>query len=456
MNALDGGSRHTPPTALSADAAAPGGASFPAAGRKGPAPVSEGHSSEGSKRPFDVEAIRAEFPILAQQVNGHPLAYLDNGATTQKPARVIDVIRHHYESDNANIHRGLHALSERSTRGCEEAREKIRSFINASDHREIIFLRGTTEALNLVAQSHARPRLRPDDEILITTLEHHSNIVPWQLVCRQTGASLKVVPIHDNGELDLEAFKGMLGPRTRILALAHVSNALGTINPVAEIVAMAREQGAVTVLDGAQAVAHGTVDVQKLGCDFYAFSGHKLYGPTGIGVLYGRKELLQEMEPWQGGGDMIRTVSFEESTWNEPPYRFEAGTSNIAGIIGLGAAIEFMASLDMDAIVAHEKDLLSYATEALESLSNIRIIGTARHKAGLISFVMEGVHPHDIGTIADQYGVAIRAGHHCAMPLMKRYRVPATSRASFALYNNRADIDALMTGLHRTKEIFRL
>lgn len=455
MIEIEGGSRRFPPTLLSADTATAPSASFPAP-KESAAPVSDGNFGHRTKGSFDVEALRAEFPILAQQVNGHPLSYLDNGATTQKPQRVIDTIRSYYESDNANIHRGLHALSERATRDCDDARERIRSFINASDHREIIFVRGTTEALNLVAQSYARPRLGADDEILITTLEHHSNIVPWQLVCRQTGAKLQVVPIHDSGELDLEALKGMLGPRTRVVALTHVSNALGTINPVAEIIAMAREQGAITVLDGAQAVAHGAVDVRDLACDFYAFSGHKIYGPTGIGVLFGRRELLEDMEPWQGGGDMIRTVSFEESTWNELPHRFEAGTSNIAGIIGLGAAIEFMDSIDMDAIVAHEKDLLSYATESLEGLSNVRIIGTARHKAGILSFVMEGVHPHDIGTIADQHGVAIRAGHHCAMPLMRRYRVPATSRASLALYNNRNDIDALIESLHETKEIFRL
>ncbi len=438
--------------ALSAETAQGSSAYRPAA-KTSAAPIQDaGSRPEGS---FDVEAVRREFPILAQEINGHPLAYLDNGATTQKPQPVIDVIRNYYESDNANIHRGLHALSERATRDCENARERIRSFINASDYKEIVFVRGTTEALNLVAQSYARPRLAADDEIVITTLEHHSNIVPWQMVCRQTGAKLRVVPIHDSGELDIEAFEGMLGSRTRIVAFAHISNALGTINPVAEMIAMARERGAVTVLDGAQAVAHGAVDVQDLGCDFYAFSGHKVYGPTGVGVLFGRQALLEEMEPWQGGGDMIRTVSFEESTWNELPYRFEAGTLNIAGIIGLAAAIEFLDSFDMDAVVAHENEMLSYATEALEGLSGIRIIGTAERKAGIVSFVMDGVHPHDIGTIVDQHGVAIRAGHHCAMPLMRRYRVPATSRASLALYNNRDDIDALVKGLRQAKEIFR-
>lgn len=403
---------------------------------------------------FDVEAVRAEFPILAQEVNGRPLVYLDNGATSQKPRRVIDAIRRYYESDNANVHRGLHALSGRATDAFEGARDTVRAFLNAADRREIVFVRGATEGLNLVAQGWARPRLAPDDEIIVTTMEHHSNIVPWQLVCRQTGARLRVVPIHDDGTLDMEAFAELVNERTKVVAVAHVSNALGTINPVREIIAMAHDAGAVAVLDGAQAAPHGAVDVQALGCDFYVFSSHKCYGPTGMGALWGRAEQLDEAEPYQGGGDMIRTVSFEESTWNDLPYKFEAGTPNIAGAIGLGAAIEFVTALGMDAIAAHEHEILEYATEALGAMDGIRIIGTAPEKAGIVSFVVDGVHPHDVGTIADQNGVAIRAGHHCAMPLMRRYRVPATSRASLALYNTRADIDALVTGLHKVKEIF--
>ncbi|MDD9983156.1 MAG: cysteine desulfurase [Gammaproteobacteria bacterium] len=403
---------------------------------------------------FDVERVRAEFPILEQTVNGRPLVYLDNGATSQKPRRVIDAIRRYYESDNANVHRGLHALSERATNAYEGARDAVRTFLNAADRREIVFVRGATEGLNLIAQSWARPRLEPGDEIVITTMEHHSNIVPWQLVCRQTGAQLRVAPIHDSGELDMEAFANLVSERTRIVAVAHVSNALGTVNPVRQVVETAHAAGATVVLDGAQAAAHAAIDVRALDCDFYVFSSHKCYGPTGMGVLYGRAELLEATEPYQGGGDMIRTVSFEESTWNDLPYKFEAGTPNIAGAIGLGAAIEFMSALGMDAIAAHEREVLEYATERLGELDGIRIIGIAPEKAGILSFVVEGVHPHDVGTIVDQHGVAIRAGHHCAMPLMRRYRVPATSRASLALYNTRADIDALVESLHRVKEIF--
>ena len=403
---------------------------------------------------FDVERVRAEFPILEQTVNGRPLVYLDNGATSQKPRRVIDAIRRYYESDNANVHRGLHALSERATNAYEGARDAVRTFLNAADRREIVFVRGATEGLNLIAQSWARPRLEPGDEIVITTMEHHSNIVPWQLVCRQTGAQLRVAPIHDSGELDMEAFDNLVNERTRIVAVAHVSNALGTVNPVRRIVETAHAAGATVVLDGAQAAAHAAIDVRALDCDFYVFSSHKCYGPTGMGVLYGRAELLEATEPYQGGGDMIRTVSFEESTWNDLPYKFEAGTPNIAGAIGLGAAIEFMSALGMDAIAAHEREVLEYATERLGELDGIRIIGTAPEKAGILSFVVEGVHPHDVGTIVDQHGVAIRAGHHCAMPLMRRYKVPATSRASLALYNTRADIDALVESLRKVKEIF--
>ena len=403
---------------------------------------------------LDVERIRAEFPILAQEVNGRPLVYLDSGATSQKPRRVIDAIRHYYENDNANVHRGLHALSERATSAYEGARDTLRAFLNAADRREIVFVRGATEGLNLVAQSWARPRLGPDDEIVVTTMEHHSNIVPWQIVCRQTGARLRVAPIHDSGELDMEQFGTLVSERTKVVAVTHVSNALGTINPVREIVAMAHDAGAVAVLDGAQAAAHGAIDVRALDCDFYVLSSHKCYGPTGMGVLYGRTDVLEEAEPYQGGGDMIRTVSFEESTWNDLPYKFEAGTPNIAGAIGFGAAVEFMSDLGLDAVAAHEHDVLEYATEALGELGGVRIIGTAAEKAGIVSFVVDGVHPHDVGTIVDRHGVAIRAGHHCAMPLMRRFRVPATSRASLAVHNTRADIDALVGSLRTVKEIF--
>ena len=342
---------------------------------------------------FDVVRVRAEFPILEQTVNGRRLVYLDNGATSQKPRRVIDAIRHYYETDNANVHRGLHALSERATNDYEGARDTVRAFLNAADRREIIFVRGATEGLNLVAQSWARPRLGPGDEIVVTTMEHHSNIVPWQLACRQTGARLRVAPIHDSGELDMAEFSNIVNERTRIVAVAHVSNALGTINPVREIIETAHDAGAIAVLDGAQAAAHGAVDVRALGCDFYVFSSHKCYGPTGVGVLYGRTELLEEAEPYQSGGDMIRTVSFEESTWNDLPYKFEAGTPNIAGTIGLGAAIEFMTDLGMDAIAAHEHEVLEYATEVLGELEGVRIIGTAPAKAGIVSFIVDGVHP---------------------------------------------------------------
>ena len=413
-----------------------------------------GVSPQQTGNMFDVERVRAEFPILAQEVNGRPLVYLDSGATSQKPRRVIDTIRRYYETDNANVHRGLHALSERATNAYEGARDTVRAFLNAADRSEIVFVRGATEGLNLVAQSWARPRLGPEDEIVVTTMEHHSNIVPWQLVCRQTGARLRVAPIHDNGALDMEQFANIVNERTRLVAVTHVSNALGTVNPVRDIVEMAHDAGAVAVLDGAQAAPHAAVDVRALGCDFYVFSSHKCYGPTGMGVLYGRADVLDETEPYQGGGDMIRTVSFEESTWNDLPYKFEAGTPNIAGAIGLGAAVEFVAELGLDAVAAHEHDVLEYATEALGELGGVRIIGTAPEKAGIVSFVVDGVHPHDVGTIADRHGVAIRAGHHCAMPLMRRYNVPATSRASLALYNTRADIDALVESLRKVKEIF--
>ncbi len=404
---------------------------------------------------FDVNEVRKDFPVLHQMVNGHPLVYLDNGATSQKPRAVIDTVSHYYETYNANIHRGVHFLSENATREYEAARDTAQKFINAADRREVIYVRGTTEGINLVAQAYGRPRLKADDEIVISTMEHHSNIVPWQMLCQQTGAKLKVVPVTDEGEFEFEAYLKLLGPKTRIVATVHLSNSLGTINPVKKIVEAAKAQGAMTLLDGAQSVPHIPVDVQDIGCDFYAFSGHKVFGPTGIGVLYGRQELLDDMEPYQGGGDMIRTVSFEETTYNDLPHKFEAGTPNIVGAIGLAAALDYVSNLGIDAIAAHEDDVVAYATEKVADIPGIRIIGTAPEKSGIISFLMDGVHPHDIGTVLDSQGIAIRAGHHCTMPLMKRFGVAATSRASFALYNTKEEADALVAGIWKVKEMFK-
>ncbi len=404
---------------------------------------------------FDVYEVRKDFPVLHQTVNGHPLVYLDNGATSQKPRAVIDTVSHYYETYNANIHRGVHFLSENATREYEAARDRVQRFINAADRREIIFVRGTTEGINLVAQAYGRPRLKPGDEIVISTMEHHSNIVPWQMLCQQTGAKLKVVPVTDEGEFDFDAYLRLLGPKTRIVATVHLSNSLGTINPVKKIVEAARQHGAVTLLDGAQAVPHIAVDVQDIGVDFYAFSGHKVFGPTGIGVLYGRQELLDSMEPYQGGGDMIRTVSFEETTYNDLPYKFEAGTPNIVGAIGLAAALDYVSELGIDAIAAYEDDVVAYATDKVADIPGVRIIGTAPEKSGIISFLMDGVHPHDIGTVLDSQGVAIRAGHHCTMPLMKRFGVAATSRASFALYNTKEEADTLVAAIWKVKEMFK-
>ncbi len=404
---------------------------------------------------FDAKRLREDFPILHQTVrDGRPLVYLDNAATTQKPRAVIDAIRRYYERDNANIHRGVHELSERATAAYERARVLVQRFVGAASPREIVFTRGTTEAINLVAQSFARPLVRPGDEILISAMEHHSNIVPWQMLCEQTGAVLCVVPIDDRGELVMDELVARLGERTRLLALVHVSNALGTVNPVREIVALAHERGVPVLLDGAQAVAHARVDVRELGCDFYAFSGHKLYGPTGIGVLYGRGELLEAMPPWQGGGDMIASVTFEKTTYNVLPYKFEAGTPHIGGGIGLGAAIEYVTAVGLDAIAAYETELLDYATRSVSAVPGVRLIGTARRKASVLSFVVDGVHAHDVGTILDQEGVAIRTGHHCAQPVMERFGVPATARASLALYNTRDDVDALVTALRKVAEVF--
>jgi cysteine desulfurase/selenocysteine lyase len=404
--------------------------------------------------PRNVEHWRADFPILGERVHDRPLVYLDNGATTQKPASVLDAEDAYYRHSNANVHRGVHLLSQRATDAFEAARAKVARFINAQRPEEIVFVRGTTEAINLVAQSYARPQLKPGDEILISVMEHHSNIVPWQLVCEQTSAALKVVPIDDTGALDTDAYERLLSERTRLVAITHLANALGTINPVERIVAAAHAKGVPVLLDGAQAISHLPVDVRALGCDFYAFSGHKVYGPTGIGVLYARAALLEAMPPWQGGGDMIRSVTFEKTEYNAIPWKFEAGTPNIAGAIALGAALDYVDSIGMDVIAAHESDLLAYATDALGAIRGLRFIGTARDKASILSFVLDGVHAHDVGTILDHHGVAVRAGHHCAMPAMQRFGVPATVRASLALYNTREDIDALIDGLGEVREIF--
>jgi cysteine desulfurase/selenocysteine lyase len=403
----------------------------------------------------DFTALRRDFPALQQLVHGKPLAYLDNAASSQSPVQVHEALARQQRLDHSNVHRGVHQLSERSTAAYEGAREKVRRFINAQSTAEVVFTRGTTEAINLVAASFGQ-RLAAGDEVLITALEHHSNIVPWQLLCERTGARLVVAPIRDDGSLDVAAFDERLGTRTRIVALAHVSNALGTVNPVGELVAKAHAAGAVVLIDGAQAVPHMRVDVQALDCDFYAFSGHKMFGPTGTGVLYGKRALLDAMPPYQGGGDMILTVSFERSTYNALPYKFEAGTPNITGVVGLGAAVDYLETIDFAAVAAHEDALLELATQrVLAEVPGARLIGTAPRKASVLSFVVDGIHAHDLGTIVDSEGVAIRTGHHCAMPVMERFGVAATARASFAFYNNRDDIDRLMAGLKKAVEIFR-
>jgi cysteine desulfurase/selenocysteine lyase len=403
---------------------------------------------------LDVEQIREDFPVLKQRIHGKPLVYLDNAATSQKPQAVIDAIRKFYEVDCANIHRGVHELSQRSTAAYEETRAKARRFVNARSIQEIIFLRGTTEAINLVTQTWGRTTIKPGDEIIIAGLEHHSNIVPWQMLCEEKGATLRVIPINDQGELIMEEYEKLLGPRTRMVAVGHVSNALGTINPVGRIIEMAHRAGALTLIDGAQAVPHMKVDVQALDADFYAFSGHKVFGPTGIGVLYGKAKVLNAMPPYQGGGDMIKVVTFEKTTYNDLPYKFEAGTPDIAGGIGLGAALDYVMHLGMDRIAAYEHELLVYGTRALSAIPGLRIIGTAREKAAVLSFVIEGIHPHDIGTVLDRQGIAVRTGHHCAQPVMDRFQVPATTRASFAFYNTITEIDALVAGIHKVKEVF--
>lgn len=403
---------------------------------------------------LDIEAIRRDFPILSQEVYGRPLIYLDNAATTQKPRAVIEAISDYYLSYNANIHRGVHLLSERATQAYEAVRGKVKRFVNAADEREIIFVRGATEGINLVAHSYGRQHVGRGDEVVISGMEHHSNIVPWQILCEERGAVLRVAPINDAGELDLEAYNDLLGPRTRLVAIAHVSNALGTINPVKQIVELAHRWEAAVLVDGAQAAPHMKVDVRELDCDFYVFSAHKMIGPTGIGVLYGKRRLLEEMPPYQSGGDMILSVTFEKTAYNSVPHKFEAGTPHIAGVIGMGAAIDYLNRIGMDAIHAHERDVLNYGTAALEEIRGLRLIGRAREKAAVLSFVMEGIHPHDVGTVLDREGIAVRTGHHCAQPVMERFGVPATTRASLAFYNSREDIDALVRGIARVKEVF--
>ena len=404
---------------------------------------------------FDVEGLRRHFPILGETVYGKPLVYLDNAATSQKPQAVIDALARFYLKDNANVHRGVHYLAERATEEYEGARAKVQRFLNAEHASEVIFVRGTTEAINLVAQTYGKAHVGADDEVRISAMEHHSNIVPWQMLCEEKGARLRVAPINNAGEFLLEVFEKLIGPRTRLVAVTHVSNVLGTINPIQRIVEIAHARGALVLVDGAQAAPHLKVDVQALGCDFYTLSGHKMYGPTGIGVLYGRRELLEEMPPYQGGGDMILSVSFEKTLYNKPPYKFEAGTPNMAGAVGLGAAIDFLAGLEHAALAAHEADVLAYGIRALAEIPGLRLIGTAHAKASVLSFVLDGIHPHDIATILDREGIAIRAGHHCAQPLMKRLGVVATARASLACYSTRQDIDALVVALRKVQEVFR-
>ncbi len=405
--------------------------------------------------PFDAWRARQDFPIIGRLVHGKPLVYLDSAATTQKPQTVIDAITSFYCETNANIHRGVHLLSEQATSLYEGARAKVQSFINAANSAEVIFVRGATEAINLVAQTFGRQQVQEGDEVIISTMEHHANIVPWQMLCKDRGAHLRVIPINDDGELRLDAYERLLGPRTKLVAVTHVSNALGTINPVRQIVEMAHRWDVPVLIDGAQAAPHVPVDIRRLDCDFCVFSGHKLYGPTGIGVLYAKKELLDAMPPYQTGGDMIRSVTFEKTTFEDLPHRFEAGTPNIAGAVGLGAAIDYLQDLDLTAVADHEHALLVYATEALSDIPGVRIIGTASDKTAVISFVLDGVHPHDLGTILDREGVAVRTGHHCAQPVMDRFGVSATTRISLGLYNIKADIDAAVEVIDQVQEVFR-
>ena len=403
---------------------------------------------------FDVQRVRRDFPILGTSVNGKPLVYLDNAATAQKPQAVIDAVSRYYANDNANIHRGVHYLSERATAAYEDVRRRAQVFLGAGEAREVVFVRGTTDAINLVAHSYVRPRLEAGDEVVISAMEHHSNIVPWQLACGERGARLRVVPMTQAGELMLDAYEELLNDRTKMVALGHISNALGTVNPIKEMVRTAKERGIPVLVDGAQAAPHLTIDVSDLGCDFYAVSGHKMFGPTGTGLLYGRAELLEAMSPYQGGGDMIETVSFERSTYARIPAKFEAGTPNIAGVVGLGAALDYLLSIGRASIAKYESELLQYAVEAIGGVEGIRLVGTPRERAGVVSFLMEGIHPHDVGTIVDQEGVAIRTGHHCAQPVMDFYGIAATARASFAFYNTREEVDSLVTALGKTHELF--
>ena len=403
---------------------------------------------------YDVERIRQDFPVLAREVHGKPLVYFDTAASAQRPNSVIEAVDDFYRRHNANVHRGVHTLSQEATDLFEDARRKLAGHINAASEREIVFTRGTTESVNLVAQSYLRPRLGPGDEILVSQMEHHANIVPWQILGEQTGARLRVIPISQDGELEIGALDELLGPRVKLLGIVHVSNALGTINPVAEVCRRARERGIPVLVDGAQGMPHLAVDVQALGCDFYCLSGHKMYGPTGIGALWAKEATLEAMPPWQGGGEMIERVTFEKTTWNTVPARFEAGTPNIAGAIGLGAAVDYLSALGMDRIAAHEQRLLAHGTRLMSEVEGLNIIGTARHKAGVISFTLDGVHPHDLGTIIDHFGVALRTGHHCAMPVMQFFGVPATARVSFGLYNTEREIDVFMDALRQSLTMF--
>ncbi|MEJ2721055.1 MAG: cysteine desulfurase [bacterium] len=416
--------------------------------------VTQGSKAAYAPSDFDVERIRMDFPVLSQKIHGRPLVYLDNAATSQKPQAVIDALVHYYSFDNSNVHRGVHTLSMRSTTAFEDAREKVRRFINAADHSEIVFVRGATEGINLVAQSFGREYVEPGDEVLITAMEHHSDIVPWQILCDENDARLNVVPMNEKGELLLDEYEKLLTSKTRIVAVAHVSNSLGTRNPIEKIIEMAHDRDIPVLVDGAQAAPHIAVDVRSLDCDFYAFSGHKMYGPTGIGVLYAKRELLDIMPPYQGGGDMIASVTFQKTTYNTPPHKFEAGTPHVAGVVGLGAAIDYIQNVGLSAIAKHEHDLVEYASERLLEIDGVKLVGTAAHKAGIVSFVLDDIHPHDVGTILDQEGIAIRTGHHCTQPVMDFFAVPATSRASFGMYNTRREIDALVAAIHKVKEVF--
>lgn len=411
-------------------------------------------SAQGQTSTLDIDAIRGAFPVLHQHIHGKPLAYLDNAATTQKPQQVIDAIKHYYEHDNANVHRGVHQLSERATRAYEGAREKVRQFINAGSTREVIFVRGATEAINLVAASYGQLTVRTGDRIVVSEMEHHSNIVPWQMLCERSGATLKVIPMNDRGELILDGLDEIIDHRTRLVAVGHVSNALGTVNPIRQIIELAHAKGVPVLLDGAQATAHASVDVRALDVDFYVFSAHKMYGPTGVGVLYAKEKLLRDMSPYQGGGDMISMVTFDKTLYNDLPFKFEAGTPNIAGAIGLGAAIDYLTTIGLDRIAQHEHELLQYATAKALTIPDLQIVGTAQNKVSILSFLLEGIHPHDIGTILDHQGVAIRTGHHCAMPVMTHFNVAATARASFALYNTYQEIDRLFEALDEVRKVF--